>query len=179
MAYTTLPAAAVSALLATHPATRDELDAIRDPREPSRFMGVYRHVHGGRYTVTAYRARVLKFFELGSNFDSPEAAARAVVAFYKAHFAPDWRRAFRYRKVIPWRVCRHKGAYTAYIYVRGTPVGVTHADVYGRAPGASERWTWPTAREAKRAARVAMERRFAREARQLPLPHPGVLFWRA
>ncbi len=179
--YTTVSPDLVRSLLETQDVTRADLDAIRNPREPSRFQGCYPHVHGKRYFARHYRARVLKFFELGSGFDTQEEAARAVVAFYKAFFAPNWQRAFRFRKVIPWRVCLHKssGQYTAYIYVRGQPIGVTHAEAYGRAPGASERWLWATPQEAKQAARAAMRRRFEREARELPVPHPGVLFWRA
>lgn len=176
--YSTIPAEVVSSLLANHPATRSELDAIRDPRQPSRFMGVYGHVHGQRYDIHSYRARVLKFYELGSGFASTEDAARAVVAFYKANFGDRWARAFRYRKVTPWRLRRYRNGFGAEVYLRGQPVGVTHADAHGRAPGASERWTWPTPQDAKCAARLAMRKWFDREVRALSVPHPGLLFWR-
>lgn len=183
--YFTISSNTVGALLDAHPASRAELDAIRDRRDPSRFSGCYRHRHGGvnrgdsRYTVTAYRARVLKFYELGSGFTSLENAARAVVAFYKAHFGDDWQRVFRYRKVTPWRLRRLKDGFGAEVYLRGRPVGITHADATGRAPGASERWTWATPAEAKIAVRAAMGRFLAREVRHLTVPHPGLLFWRA
>lgn len=182
--YFTIAPHVVSALLEAHPTTRAELDAIRDRRDPSRFCGVYRHRHGGvnrgdsRYTVNAYRARVLKFYELSSGFPSPEDAARAVVAFYKAHFGPHWQKVFRHRKVTPWRLRRFRDGYGAEIYLRGVPTGVTHADADGRSVGASQRWTWETPAEAKRAARAAMRRWFEREMKTLTVPHPGLLFWR-
>lgn len=187
--YTTVPVELVRSLLDQHPATRTELDAIRDRRDPDRYQGVYAHVHGGRYAVRSYRARVLKFFELGSGFDSPKSAAAAVVAFYKAYYGPDWQRAFRLRKVTPWRLRRVRRrvcwshepqviGYAADIYLRGRPVAVTEESAYGRSPGASERWMWATPAEAKKAARAAMARRFDRESGSLPVPHPGVLFWR-
>lgn len=131
---------------------------------------------------TAYRARVFKFFELGSGFDSPEAAARAVVAFWKHHYGAKWRRAFRYRKVTPWRLrCVERATATGYvvdIYVRGIPKRVTHADVHGRAPGASECDLFATVVEAKRAARAAMLKWFEREKKALSIPATGLLFWR-
>lgn len=179
MPYTTIPADFVSSLLRTHPATRDELHAIRDSRVPSRFCSVYRHVHGGRYLVTSYRARVFKFFELGSGFPSAEQAAHAVVSFYKAHFGTVWRTAFRYRKVTPWRlrpVHRPEAGYAVEIFVKGRPVGITYADA---GQGRSENWVWATTVEAKLAARAAMQRRFAKERDELPIPAPGLLFWRA
>lgn len=185
MPYVTVDSDFVSELLEKHPVTRDDLHAIRDPRNPDRFQGVYGHRHGGinrgnsRFTINYYRARVFKFFELGSGFESPEEAARAVVAFYKAHYGDRWRRAFQYRKVIPWRLRPLKsGEYAVELFVRGQPVGITEADADGRSAGASERWTWRTSREAKRAARRAMDRRFARERAALPIPAPGLVFWR-
>lgn len=190
--YSTVPTEIVSSLLLSNPVTRTELNAIRDRRDPDRFQSVYRHVHGPhhkpngcrpRHTVTSYRARVLKFFELGSGFDTAENAARAVCAFYKANYGARWERAFEFRKVTPWRlrsVKRHGRVigYRVEIYVRGVPMGVRASDAFGRAPGASEKWMWATSAEAKLAARAAMRRRFEREAKTLVVPHPGLIFWR-
>lgn len=173
--YTTVPREFVARLLADHPCTRADLDRIRDPREPSRYAGTYRHVHGGRYGATSYRARVFKFFELGSNFESAEAAARAVVAFYKAYFGNRWAQVFQLRRATPWRVRRLPGGCAVDLFVRGRPVGVTRADA---GVGRTSEWLWPTARAAKAAARAAMTRRFARERASLPIPAPGLLFWR-
>lgn len=180
MAYVTVPRSLVNSLVESCTVTRDELSAIRDPRRPSRFCGVYSHVHGGRYSATSYRARVFKFFELGSNFESPEAAARAVVAFYKSQFGPDWVRAFRNRRVTPWRLLpvRRDGECVGFavdLFVRGRPVGVTHADAGGRS---EQRYVWRTAESAKAAARAAMSQRFERERGSLLIPAPGLLFWR-
>lgn len=180
--YTTIPSEVVSQLVLAHPATRDDLHAIRDRHDPSRYIGTYHQTHGGRYNSPGFRARVLKFVELGSGFDTREDAARAVVGFYKAHFGTDWLRAFWSRKKNPWRlrtVRRESGTvYAADIFLRGTPVGVTHADAYGRKSGASESWYWPTEDAAKDAARRAMSRRFERERAGLVVPHPGLIFWR-
>jgi hypothetical protein len=190
--YSTVPTETVAALVSRHPATRLELNSIRDRRNPDRFQSVYRHAHGPhraggvvrpRHTVTSYRARVFKFFELGSGFTTAEDAARAVVAFYKAHYGERWARAFEFRKVTPWRVrlARRGGrvvGWTAFIFVRGKEIGVTRADAFGRAPGASEQWVWPSPEAAKDAARRAMKRRFDRESRELTIPAPGLLFWR-
>ncbi len=176
MPYSTIPAELVASLLQQHPATRDELAAIRDPRVPSRFCGTYAHVHGNRYAVHSYRARVFKFFELGSGFESAEAAARAVVAFYKAHFGERWKAAFRYRKVTPWRLRRARSGYAVDIFVRGRPVGITRADI---GAGRADDWIWHSADEAKAAAREAMRRRFERERADLTIPAPGLVFWRA
>jgi hypothetical protein len=185
MPYSTVPFALVSTLLDQYPATREELHAIRDPRQPHRFQGVYSHRHGGatrgdsRYVVNAYRARVFKFWELGSNFESPELAARSVVAFYKAHFGDHWRTAFRYRKVIPWRirqVFRPNAGFAVDLFVRGKPFGITRADA---GEGRSVEWVWPTPEAAKLAARESMRRKFERERSSLPIPAPGLLFWRA
>jgi hypothetical protein len=176
--YFTIPPHVTTALLQAHPTTRAELELIRDRRDPSRYSGVYAHVHGGRYKVKAYRARVLKFYELGSGFESPEDAARAIVAFYKAYFGEKWANAFRFRKVTPWRLRRLRNGYAAEVYVRGHPNGVTHADAHGRGKGASERWTWQTPCAAKQAVRAAMRRWFQREVRKLVVPHPGLMFWR-
>lgn len=184
--YSTVPPELVASLLKSHPATRDELGAIRDRRNPDRFQGVYSHVHGGRFAVNSYRARVFKFFELGSGFATAEDAARAVVAFYKAHYGDRWRRVFAHRKVTPWRLraVRRRPdptpvGFAVDVYLRGNPVGVTHADAHGRSPGASERFLWPTPAAAKCAARAAMRKWFEREVRALAVPAPGLLFWRA
>lgn len=186
MSYVTIPPALVSELVAAHPVTREELNGIRDPRAPSRFCGVYGHKHGGagrfRPNVTRYRARVFKFFELSSGFETPEEAARAVVAFYKAHYGDRWRRAFRYRKVTPWRIRTvTRGTETgvvADVYLRGVPTRVTYADVFGRAKGASERDLFSSAAEAKIAARLAMAKWFEREKKMLTIPATGLMFWR-
>jgi hypothetical protein len=185
--YHTVPPEIVSQCLSAHPVTRDDLQHIRDRREPHRFIGTYRHRHGGsgrcRFNTTKWRARVFKFYELGSAFDNAEEAARSIVAFYKAQFGDRWRSVFNQRKVIPWRlrVVRRDGridGYAAEFFLRGTPVGVTQADAFGRAPGASAVWWWPTPDAAKTAARRAMQRRFERERAALAVPHPGLLFWR-
>lgn len=176
MPYTTIPAPFVAQLLRDYPASRDELHAIRDPRVPSRFSSVYAHVHGGRYAVHSYRARVFKFFELGSGFPSAEQAACAVVSFYKCHFGPVWRTAYRYRKVTPWRLRPIQNGYAVEIFVKGRPVGITYADT---GEGRSGEWIWATSVEAKLAAREAMRRRFERERESLSIPAPGLLFWRA
>lgn len=179
MPYTTIPASLVTSLVNHYPASREDLNAIRDPRAPSRFCSVYPHVHGGRYTVNAYRARVFKFFELSSGFDSAEQAAHAVVSFYKAHFGDHWRTAFRYRKVTPWRlraVKRPTPGYAVDIFFKGRPLGITYADA---GQGRSADWIWETSVEAKLAAREAMRRRFERERNSLSIPAPGLLFWRA
>ncbi len=185
MPYVTVPPSLVSSLLQQYPTTREELHAIRDPRNPSRFRSVYGHKHGGvnrgtnRFLVNAYRARVFKFFELGSSFESPECAARAVVAFYKASFGDKWRVAFHNRKAIPWRVrlvSRPTPGYAADLFIHGRAVGITRADA---GEGRSVEWVWPTLADAKRAVREAMRRKFEREKASLPIPAPGLLFWRA
>jgi hypothetical protein len=178
MPYATVPPSIVGNLLEQTVVSRDDLNAIRDPRSPSRFCGVYEHVHGGRYTVTSYRARVFKFFELGSGFDSKEEAARAIVAIYKSQFGEPWARAFRYRKVTPWRLLpiqRESGVFYAVdIYYRGRPQGITHADAGGVSPS----WLWPTPESAKRAAHEALRLKFESEKHRLIIPARGLLFWR-
>ncbi len=181
--YSTIPAEIIAGIIAAHPVTREEINIIRDPRDPSRLQGVYRHVHGGRYTVTSYRSRVFKFFELSSGFDSAEDAGKAVIAFYKAHYGTRWERAFRYRKVTPWRLrtVRRRSTvigYAADVYVRGTAVGVTRADAGVREKGAADQWMWQTPAEAKAAARSAMQRWFQKEVKTLTVPAPNLLFWR-
>ncbi len=172
--YSTVPEHVVSALVSAHPSTRSELHCIRDRRDPSRYQGVYPHVHGSRYTVNGYRARVLKFFELGSGFASAEDAARAIVAFYKHHYGAEWCRAFDRRKVTPWRVrARRVGSRVAFgveIYVRGQPQTLTGPD------GAP--LVWSSRAAAKSAARAEMKLRFDRIAETLTVPHQGLIFWR-
>lgn len=187
MPYVTVPPELVEAIVAATPVSRDDLNHLRDPRSPSRFQGVYGHRHGGvkrgvnRYQVKSYRARVLKFWELGNNFASAELAARAVCAFYKCYFGMNWARAFKQRKVSPYRlrVVRAKDVLRGVavdIYVRGRPWGITRADA---GEGRSQDWLWPDHASAKRAAHNAMERRFAKERETLPIPAMGLVFWRA
>ncbi len=185
--YSTVPAEIVAQFLRDHPSTRDELRAIRDPRDPTRYSLVYLNTHGGnRQRPTTYRARILKFLEIGSGFASAEEAARAVVAFHKGVYGEQWQRAFANRKVAPWRLrtVRRRSlidgrpvvvGYGAEIYVRGRPVGVTRASAGQRGGG---EWVWATAGEAKEAARAAMARRFHAERETLPVAAPGLLFWR-
>lgn len=187
MPYVTVSSELVSELLAKTTICRDDLNSIRDRHTPSRFSGVYGHRHGGknrfRPAINAYRARVFKFFELGSDFATAEDAARAIVAFYKVNYGERWSRIFQHRRATPWRlrsVTRNGlGGFVIDVYVRGVPVRVTSNVVTGRSPGASELDLWPTAVDAKCAARVAMKKWFERERRTLSIPAPNLLFWRA
>ena len=182
MPYATVSPDLVQNLISQYPATRDDLSAIRDPRQPARYQGVYAHRHGGvnrgnnRYVINAYRARVFKFWELGSSFQSAVDAAKAVVSFYKCYFGSLWQKAFLYRKVTPWRLRVYGKRYAVEIFVRGRPVGITHADT---GEGSSDVWTWATPRRAKAAARLAMQLRFEKERALLPIPEMRMLFWRA
>jgi len=187
MPYVTVSSDLVSALPVST-VSRDELATIRDPRNLARYKGVYGHRHGGRiqarrYNVLAYRARVFKFFELGSNFPTPEDAARVVVAFCRVYCGDRWQQVLTKRRIVPWRIraVRHQGheCYMVDVYVRGCPRGVSHADVFGRSPGGADRYWWPSRDAAKQAARAAMDRWFKRELPSLPIPAPGLLFWRA
>lgn len=187
MPYSTVPPELVAAVISATPVSRDDLNHIRDPREPSRFCGVYGHRHGGanrgdnRYRVKAYRARVFKFWELGSGFETRELAARAVVAFYKCYLGDNWARAFRQRKVAPYR-CRAVRAGEAMrgvrvdLYIRGRPVCITKADA---GQGRSTEWLWPDHLAAKEAAKAAMHRMFLKERGKLPIPAMGLMFWRS
>lgn len=186
MPYATVPRDYVQSLVASIPVSREDINQIRDPRNPSRIQLVYAHRHGGvnrgdnRYRVKAYRARVFKFWELGSGFETREEAARAVVAFYKTHFGERWAHAFRARKVTPYRLrsVERGGAPAGFavdIFVRGRPVGITRADA---GEGRSPEWLWPSPEDAKRAARAALARRFEKERESLPIPAPGLVFWR-
>jgi hypothetical protein len=175
MIYSTVPERIVSTLLASTIVSRSELDHIRSRREPSRYQGVYLHVHGSRYrpnTRYTFRARVFKFFELGTGFESAENAARAIVAFYKHHFGDKWVGAFRNRKAPAWKVSKVRNScsvgYSADLFVRGSTLQVKNGDSA----------LWPDMASAKRAARTHMAELFAAERQSLPIPAPGLVFWR-
>ena len=109
----------------TAPRYDPDLDLLRDPREPSRYVCVYPM---GR---DRYRARVLKRLNIGTAATQVE-AARLVLAFYRYTFGTHWKQAFRRRKVNPCRIRRIKKGwdfvYVADVFVDGRPIRVSLAD---------------------------------------------------
>ncbi len=174
--YVTIPVSKLDAILSRVSVSPTDLDVIRDPRSPARFVGVYERREGRDRCV--YRARAHKFLELG-HFATAKEAARAVVAWYKNQYGEHrWIKAYRKRKGQPWRVvdisrpCVWSTApgqmdvigHRAEVFVRGVPV------VVERAPGS---YKWPSREAAKRAAR---EYALLRSTDDLV---PGMVLWRA
>lgn len=166
--YSTIPPSELTAILRANHVTPTDIDNLRDPREPSRFFGVYEKRRQNTHSI--YRARVLKFIELGRRFNTKQEAATAIVAWYKHKYTSDkWLKVYRNRRVNPWRVCEVKRelvwslrsdkietiGYKAEIYVNGIPRIVTRAMLGSTELGARERYLWAEREDAKTAAKRA------------------------
>ncbi len=183
--YQTLPPHELAAILAANPVTVADLEIIRDKRDPRRFYGVYLRERRN----VRYRARVLKYLELGGKFLTIREAASAVVAWYKHKFGERWARAFRNRSRSVWRTVevwkrvvwstrpdqKDCIGWRAEVFIRGTPQVVSLADAgLVNERRATQRYLFPSRDEAKRAARAALANII--EKRKATVP--ALLLWR-
>lgn len=191
--YSTIPPEELASLLADHPVASSDLEIIRDPRNPSRYLGVYER----RRASIRYRARVLKFIELGCQFRTAAEAARAVVAWYKRQYGDRWIKVFAnrnkcvYRVSEVWKRVVWSGrpdqldciGWRVDVFVRGAPVGISHEEGDYRNPNArfirhydpETRHLFPSRKQAAAAAKRAIVR--ITERRKVALP--PLLMWRA
>lgn len=132
----------------------DDLDVLRDPRNPGRLQCVY------AANRDRWRARVLKTNNLDT-FPTQREAGLAVVRFYRENFGPNWRDAFLRRKANAWRVRQAPGGFVADVFVEGRLNRVTLADTKRR-PRAADRdvTLWPTRAAARNAIAAYVYRRF-------------------
>ncbi len=183
--YQTLPPSELRAILDANPVTLTDLEVIRDKRDPRRFYGVYLRERRN----IRYRARVLKYLELGGKFLTIREAATAIVAWYKHKFGEKWTRAFRNRSRSVWRTVevwkrvvwstrpdqKDCIGWRAEVFIRGTPQVVSLADAgFVHERRATQRYLFPSRDDAKRAARVALAKII--EKRKVTVP--ALLLWR-
>lgn len=184
--YLTLPVEKIHEIVARHPVTMADLDVIRDPRQPSHFVGVYEKTHKDGTQV--FLARVHKYIGFGTQFASKNDAGRAVVAWYKELFGPHrWIKCYKRRKSAPWRIVdvtakcvwslrpdmREVIGHRAEVFVRGVPVVVTLKRGGSERAKDADAYLWESADVARERAK-----RFA-AARGEGALVPGMVLWRA